>query len=472
MTFSDYWELRSAVAKLIPRQTRLRDVRKRVQQVREKGRKRGYKQYNLRLKHWVKQERLLDTQQVNSFVEISTRAQACPMPLNLDVWDGLICPFNCKYCFANAFRASLYTAFFDNAKTMGLRHCNPDYYKAELDKLMKLRGTDPAAQSSDIRRAIANQVPLRFGIRFEDFLKQEAEVGCSLDLLRYLAAAGYPVMINTKSDLVGEDAYVDALAANEGGAAVHITIITSDETLTKALEPGAPTFGARIQAAQALTQAGVRVVARIEPYLCFVTDERDDFRTYVEACRSAGIEHITLDTYSYSANNPGIRQSFYNVGIDFDRLFLLGCDSQGLGSILLDAYIQEFRREGFKCSTFDLGCVPGNDQACCCEVGDLFESKGAGFNWGCAVGAIRFITALKGSPARWSDFKAHVEQWGGFLSDALELAVHQLWNCEGNESYGVGWAAGIEPEGLDEDGMVWAYRPTKDFRRELLEDLL
>ncbi len=34
---------------------------------------------------------MLDTEQINSFLEISLRAAACPMPFNADVWDGLNC---------------------------------------------------------------------------------------------------------------------------------------------------------------------------------------------------------------------------------------------------------------------------------------------------------------------------------------------------------------------------------------------
>ena len=59
--------------------------------VREKGRKKNYSQYNLKMGEWRKQERLLNTEEINSFLEISVRAAACPMPFNMDIYDGLIC---------------------------------------------------------------------------------------------------------------------------------------------------------------------------------------------------------------------------------------------------------------------------------------------------------------------------------------------------------------------------------------------
>lgn len=469
----DYWELRDQVAKLHPRMTQLIQHRRHVSAVREKGRKRNYSQFNVSAGEMVPQERLLNTSEINSFVEVSCRAGACPMPLNMDIWDGLLCPFGCKYCFANAFWASLYTAFFDNAKTMGLRHCNTDSHCRELDKLMTVRGTDPQSHSSEIKRAFAMQIPVRFGIRFEDFLYEERAAGVSLKLLNYLADQSYPLMINTKSDLVGEPAYASALGRNKGGAAVHITMITCREDLIQSLEPGAPSFAARLQAARNLIQAGVEVVARIEPFLVFINDKKEDVGEYIQRVRDVGVKHITFDTYSYTATNPGIRQAFINEGIDYDRLYDLGADSQGLGSLLLSSFMDVFKNQGFSVSSFDMGCAPINNDSICCEVGPYFRSRGAGFNFGCTVIASRYIISRRHVPTRWCDFVAMVENHGGFLSDALKREVWMKWNCEGTgEAYSPAWSPGITPVGHDADGVVWSYVPCDDFRVDLLEGAL
>ena len=465
----DYWELRALISKIIPRTTTLQQNKEKVDAVREKGRKSGYHQFNLRSSQWVKQERLLNMEEVNSFVEISCRAAACPMPLNLDTYDALICPFQCSYCFANSFRASLYTAFFDNSKTMGLRHCNPTYYKKELDKLMVLRGKDPHSIKGDIQKAIAMNMPIRFGIRFEDFLREEKEMGVSLSLLKYLADQEYPLMINTKSSLVGEEDYVEALSQNEGGTAVHITMISNNESLLRRLEPGAPPFKKRLWAAKQLSSAGVRVVARIEPFLVFVNDKREEVEEYMERCWNAGIRHITFDTYSYTANNPGIKSAFNQAGLDYDRIFLLGCDSQALGSLLLGKFIEEFRKYGFSCSTFDMGNTPYNNQDICCEVGDWFKS---GFNYGCSVMAARFIRKKKGHAVEWKDFVEYVNQHGGFLSEALQREVQELWNGKGNVAYSHFWAQGMKAVGGNSDGIIYSYQKEEDHRIEILEAML
>ncbi len=87
----NYYELRKIAARIVPRMTKLMIGKKKQDAVREKGRKKNYHQFSLKTDEWVKQERLLNTEEINSFLEISLRAPACPMPFNMDIWDGLIC---------------------------------------------------------------------------------------------------------------------------------------------------------------------------------------------------------------------------------------------------------------------------------------------------------------------------------------------------------------------------------------------
>jgi hypothetical protein len=184
---------------------------------------------------------------------------------------------------------------------------------------------------------------------------------------------------------------------------------------------------------------------------------------------NAGVRNITFDTYSYSAHNPGIRSAFINAGFDFDRMFLLGADSQAIGSLLLKEFMEIFREKGFSCSTFDLGNVPRNDQAICCEVGDWFPD--AGYNWGCAVGAVRFIRDRGATITGWRRFKYWVNSKGGFLTPTMEQEVHGLWNNLDGSAYSVAWSAGLAPMGRDADGIVWSYLVDNDHRKNTMEVL-
>jgi len=465
----NYWELRKIIARVVPRMTQLYSSNRKAEIVQEKGRKKNYSQFNLKIGEWRKQERLLNTEEINNFLEISVRAAACPLPFNMDIWDGLVCPYNCIYCFANAFRASLYTAFFDNSKTMGLRHCNPEYYKKELDKMERFRGmTMPEKQKlTHINKAFALEIPVRMGIRFEDFLRNEQKAGVSLSMLEYLKEIAYPVMLNTKSNVVGTDPYVKALSENKAKAAVHVTVISANNTLLKALEPGAPSYEQRLEGIKNLCAAGVRVVARIEPYLFLTNDEPEYLTKYMEDMWGAGVRNITFDTYSYTANNSGLRQCFMNIGLDYDRIFTVGCDSQPLGSLLLGKFMELFRDYGFSCSTFDMGNQINNDQSICCEVEDYFEG---GWNYGCTVMAARYILK-KGVAVSWSDFENYVNKNGGFLTEDLKKEVKMLWNLGGNMAYSQRWCAGLIPCGMDSDGLIWIKENT-DYRENLIKEII
>jgi DNA repair photolyase len=477
----NYSDLRTIVKDIIPRRSILESLQKIKGLVKEKGRKTNYQEFKLDTGKFELIQRLLNEEEMNSFLEVSLRAAHCPLPLNCDVYDSLTCSFNCLYCFANSFRASLYTSFFDNGKTMGLRYCSPDYYKRELDKLMKFRGKS-LSSNNEVQNAIGLQIPIRLGIRYEDFLPIEGRKKVSLELLKYLSNIEYSVMINTKSSLIGREDYVNALADNKGGSAVHITMISSNDILLKKLEPGAPIFKERIKAAKALTDAGIRVVARIEPMMIFINDQFNDMYEWIGAIIDAGVRHITLDTYSWSATAPGVQRQMEMEGIDFERMFLLMSDAQWLGSLILEKFIEELKflawtySEGevdnLSCSTFDFGNVPKNSQDICCEVGDLFESKGAGFNWGNNLMAIRFIQRSE-VPVTWNDYDSWVESKGGWLSKGLRNEVFLSWNLVGNQAYFPDWAPGIEPWGYDQNGgRVWFYKEGTDFRMEMLERLI
>ena len=104
MNVMDYWQLRESVKRIIPRRSALADLKKATSLVNEKGRKKNYQQFSIVTSDMEQKLRLLKKDQINSFLEISLRASACPMPFNMDVWDRSSsseiagCPYACRYC--------------------------------------------------------------------------------------------------------------------------------------------------------------------------------------------------------------------------------------------------------------------------------------------------------------------------------------------------------------------------------------
>lgn len=376
-------------------------------------------------------------------------------------------------CFVSSYSSSLYTAFYDNWRELGLRYCNEKHFLTEMDKYMRFRNSKPFDSASDIQNAFHIGIPVRLGIRSENFVPAEKKLRASYAMLKFLKDNEYPVMINTKSNMLQSEEYLRVLADNKAKSAVHMTIISSDEALLRELEPFAPTFKKRLASCKALIDAGIRVVARIEPFMCFINDSKEKVDDYIGKLKEAGIRNITLDTYSYSASAPGLRKNFENIGWDFDRMFSVTAECQWLGSLLLTYFIRYLRSNGFSCSTFDYGSAMENDQNICCEVGDWFDK---GFSHGNTIMAVRYIKSRQGEPVTWNEYEKYVEANGGFLSPTWKREVQKAWNLIGTVAqvaYFPMWGTGIKTVGFDDTlNTIWLWDKQFDYREELLQNLI
>jgi DNA repair photolyase len=74
-----------------------------------------------------------------------------------------------------------------------------------------------------------------------------------------------PVSIVTKSSLIRRDVDLLATMARAGGVSVAISIPFLDETIGRAIEPGAPTVNRRFETIRALADAGIRTGIAVAP---------------------------------------------------------------------------------------------------------------------------------------------------------------------------------------------------------------
>ena len=106
--YNGYWELRKLVESIIPRRSQLEKLEKHKGLVKEKGRKVNYSEFSFEREQYEIKQRLLNKEEITSFLEVSLRAAHCPMPLNADVWDGLYCSYGCKYCLPPSSKILMY----------------------------------------------------------------------------------------------------------------------------------------------------------------------------------------------------------------------------------------------------------------------------------------------------------------------------------------------------------------------------
>lgn len=403
---------------------------------------------------WVEQKRELPDE-YGSMMEVSCRATECPMPLNMDVYSGGLC-FQCIYCFAKLFEQSLYAAFYDNWELENVRASSKEYVKSELEDILNGKG------KGEVKKAIDRRIPIRLGIRTEDFISLEKTKKVGLEALKTINDRNYPMMINTKSVLLAEGAWFKQLTEIGNNIAVHVTITHVDDKIAKRLEMAAPSSTDRFALVKKLNEVGIKAIPRIEPSMAYINITEDHIGRYVDACLEAGAKHVTSDTYHYFANNAGIRDNFYIQGFDYDRMFRATSEYQIVGSVFLEKLAFRLQDAGIGHSTFNFHSIPYNTDDVCCGVGDYF--KDAGFNTFNLLSMARDIVKTKGTVG-WADV---LERMGESLNKEIFMNTYFIWNKLKYSPWAMDWCGGVRAIGYDDKGIVYDYkeeRLRKDYER-------
>lgn len=121
--------------------------------------------------------------------------------------------------------------------------------------------------------------------------KHELTRGC----LSALKRAGAEVSILTKSDLVLRD--VD-LFKGWSKLEVGISIASMDDTVARAVEPGAPAPERRARALAELAKVGVRTYLMMAPVIGGLSDSDESVRMVVRAAKDSGVATIMWDKFN------------------------------------------------------------------------------------------------------------------------------------------------------------------------------
>ncbi len=132
---------------------------------------------------------------------------------------------------------------------------------------------------------------VRIGSVTDPYQKAEREYKLTRRCLKQLSKNDFPVLIQTKSDLVKRD--VDILKKMESD--VGFTITSLDDDFRKTFEPNAPTVAERLSAIKELKEEGIPVWVFIGPLLPYENDGEDDLNRLKETLNSLDVEEIYLD---------------------------------------------------------------------------------------------------------------------------------------------------------------------------------
>jgi len=214
-------------------------------------------------------------------------------------------------CFTALTVSSLMTAFFDSDKPLAPRYASPEYVKKYLDEVLTAKGVEPYERYSGsnvcgstndtraLKKAAAQRIPLRFGTRSENFLPREKEVGAALTALKVVKDHEYPLIINTKSDLLLEEPYFSAITEIKN-VAIQVTITHNDDSVAKRLEPGAPPSSRRWEVLKTFNEVGINAMPRMEPAAAFINDDDEHLEAYFTKAAECGCKKFMGDAYHHT----------------------------------------------------------------------------------------------------------------------------------------------------------------------------
>lgn len=216
------------------------------------------------------------------------RVHGMPFTWSLNPYRG--CSHSCSYCFARATHSFL-----------GL-DAGVDF---ETRLFVKLNIA--AVLDRELRRPSWRWEPIAIGTATDPYQPAEGRYRVTRACLQVLAEHTTPANITTKGTLVLRDADVLQELARRAGCGVNISLITLDETIWRAFEPGTPPPRQRLAIMRRLVDAGVPCGLALAPVLPRLTDSLPALEAVVRAAANHGAAWLWSGTLHFE---PAVRDWF------------------------------------------------------------------------------------------------------------------------------------------------------------------
>jgi len=186
---------------------------------------------------------------------IITRNTSPDVPFTQSINGYAGCEHGCIYCFARPSHA-----YHDLSPGL------------DFETRLFAKPDAPALLRAALGRRGYVCAPVAFGTNTDPYQPIESTWRVTRGCLELLAECRHPVAITTKSDRILRDLDLLAPMAEQGLAAVMISVTTLDPAIARTLEPRAPHPEKRIAAIARLAAAGVPVFASLAPVIPAITD--------------------------------------------------------------------------------------------------------------------------------------------------------------------------------------------------------
>jgi DNA repair photolyase len=265
----------------------------------------------------VLEERLRGTK----FVPLNPKSVLnSPEQTGMDFWSlnpYVGCEFGCSYCYARYAHRYVVERAHDAGKLSDAELAEfrgPHGWEA-FEQRIFVKQQILAALDSDLRRFFrCVQRPrdtIVIGTATDPYQPAERRFRLTRAVLARLAQCeGLSIGLITKSSLVARDADLFTQIQLHNDLEVHVSLITLNVALIRALEARSPMPAVRLRALKRLTDAGVNAGLIVAPVLPGISDDVPRLDALFRAARAAGARFLTASPLRLY---PGIRDRFLPV---------------------------------------------------------------------------------------------------------------------------------------------------------------
>lgn len=267
---------------------------------------------------------------------------------------------------------------------------------------------------------LRHRLPFNMGSKAETFCREDLGEGLTEKVLSLFLRYDYPLILETKSHLVGLVRYTDLLKKMK--VAVIVAQMGGSDTLAYQLEPGCAPPSMRWELVRQLNLMGIWTAVRWEPILMGINSSKDALVDFAEKAQRYGAQHVCW--YNYRTSDPTAAfTAFESRGFDYAGMVE---KNEGPAWIAVgETFVGELRSRGVPQSSPDFVNFPlSSDRESCCGVDGLFSSSYQ-FTLQHACAVIR----QKGSVS-WEDMEAVT-----FRHSESYNRLKRIWNGKHSEGY-------------------------------------
>jgi DNA repair photolyase len=203
-----------------------------------------------------------------------TRNESPDIPFDRSINPYRGCEHGCIYCFARPTHAYM-------GLSAGLDFESKLFAKPDAAKLLERELAKPGYKP----RVIA------IGTNTDPYQPIEKEWRIMRQILEILNRANHPVAIVTKSALIMRDIDILKEMATKNLVRVGLSVTTLDRKLARTMEPRAATPPRRLEAIQALSEAGIRTSIMVAPIIPALNDH--EIERILDAGKAAGAQEAS-----------------------------------------------------------------------------------------------------------------------------------------------------------------------------------